>query len=190
MKHSLYVFMLLVSCLHPGTGYAQRAHQAQPVERIQPAEHMQPTGRTPPPAELANLFATAREQNKNVLAYITASWCSACHEFEKEVLPLPEVTDSLKNFAFVKASLDESALGALLARKYSLQTIPAFLLISPSGELLHYQTGIGVGTIFFFQMMADYKVKNRIRGYSTDFAMHYPDFYQTFFPSYKNAPDS
>ncbi|HMH24806.1 MAG TPA: thioredoxin family protein [Puia sp.] len=166
MKYYVYILLLLICWAEPHAATSQ-------------------------PAELTRLLTTAKQQNKNIFVYVHASWCAPCRELEKNVLPVQTIKDSLENFVFVSTSLDESALGNLLAKKYSLTSVPTFLLLSPSGELLHYQTAVPADTLHFLKLLADYKEKNkRIAGFSTDFSIRYPTFYENLFSPIKNNADA
>ncbi|MBS1663100.1 MAG: thioredoxin family protein [Bacteroidetes bacterium] len=174
MKAAFYIFLLFSLCAAPFTGRSQPP-PSQP--RPSPSASKQ----------WENLLSTAENQNKNVLVYLHAAWCGSCREFEKFILPCPSVVDSLKNFLFVPTSLDSDELGIQLARKYGITTAPVYLLISPSGQLLHYHTGIGGDSTSFFRILTEFKTKGQISGYSENFSIAYPAFYTDFFPSFKNT---
>ena len=142
------------------------------------------------PAELANIFSNAKMQEKNVLVYVEAAWCIPCRALEKFVLPVPAVKDSLQKFIFVPTSLDSSDLGIALAKKYGLAAVPTFLLISPQGYLLRYKTGVEADTTHFLQLLSDFRSEARVKGFSTNFSIAYPSFYDSYFPKSKNGVDS
>jgi thiol-disulfide isomerase/thioredoxin len=139
---------------------------------------------------MANIFSNAKMQEKNVLVYVHTSWCIPCRALEKFVLPAPAVKDSLQKFIFVPTSLDSSDLGIVLAKKYGLTSVPTFLLISPQGYLLRYKTGVEADTTHFLQLLSDFKSEARINGFSSNFSIAYPRFYDSYFPKYKGGVDS
>jgi len=141
------------------------------------------------PAELASIFSKAKSEEKNVLVYVHATWCIPCRALEKSVLPVPAVKDSLQKFIFVPTSLDSSDLGIVLAKKYGLNAVPTFLLLSPQGYLLRYKTGVETDTAHFLQFLSDFKSEAPIKGFSSNFSIAYPRFYDSYFPKSKNGVD-
>jgi len=142
------------------------------------------------PAELESIFSNARQSDRDILVYVHASWCLPCRLLEKNVFPLKSIGDSLQRFVFVSTSLDQSELGALIARKYGITAVPSFLLLNPEGELRHYIVGAGGDSAQFLQILAQLRGPGNIPGYSRDFSLQYPAFYEHFFPSFKYAVDS
>ncbi|PSJ58945.1 protein-disulfide reductase DsbD [Pseudaminobacter soli (ex Li et al. 2025)] len=56
-------------------------------------------------AELHGAIAAASGDSKPALVYFTADWCVTCAAIERDVLPAPEVADSLSGFRRVKVDL-------------------------------------------------------------------------------------
>jgi thioredoxin-related protein len=142
------------------------------------------------PAELATIFSNAKTQKKNVLVYVHAAYCIPCRLLEKSVLPVPTVKDSLQKFVFISTSLDSSNLGIFLAKKYGLNFVPTFLLLSPEGYLLRYKTGVEADTTHFLQLLANLKADGRIKGFSPNFSIVYPRFYDSHYSKPKDGVDS
>jgi thioredoxin-related protein len=139
---------------------------------------------------IAPLLTEAQKQNRKIFIYIHASWCGSCREMEKYVFPTKTVKDLLNDYLFVSASLDSGELGRIIAKKYAIATAPVLLLLSPTAELLHYHAGGGPDTAQFLEMLDNFKKERPIQGFSTDFSLHYPPFYESFFPSYHKTADS
>jgi YHS domain-containing protein/thiol-disulfide isomerase/thioredoxin len=88
-----------------------------------------------PSLEVARKLAA--QTNRLVLVHFWSTNCKPCVRLEKEVLTRPEVARALSaNFVMVKLNVDES-LGT--ARVYGVSSVPADVVISPSGQLVSQQ---------------------------------------------------
>lgn len=71
----------------------------------------------------------------------TASWCEVCHLMEQSVFLDTRVgTIYNKNFYSIKLDI-ERLTGPLFALRYGIDTLPAFLFLSPDGTLIHKAIG-------------------------------------------------
>ena len=88
-----------------------------------------------PSLEVARKLAA--QSNRLVLVHFWSTSCKPCVRLEKEVLSRPEVARALSaHFVMVKLNVDES-LGT--ARVYGVSSVPADVVISPSGQLISQQ---------------------------------------------------
>ena len=71
--------------------------------------------------------------NKDVLLYFTATWCPPCKLMKSDVLPQPEVRDAVTGrYVAVYIDIDKRPEDA---RKYGINSIPAFVITRKGEEL-------------------------------------------------------
>lgn len=93
----------------------------------------------------------ASENNKKVLVYAEAVWCTYCKKMEKEVFPKQDVIDSIARYYYpVRVDIEsdkehvfneETLTGSQFAQKYRVQGTPTFFFIDQSGKILGAQKG-------------------------------------------------
>jgi thioredoxin-related protein len=78
----------------------------------------------------------ASTENKKIFIYGHTDWCGYCRKMEKSTFKEKEVNDFM-NANFVSLNYDlEKGEGIHIAAKYGLKSYPAYVLLSPKGELL------------------------------------------------------
>ncbi|NGP75498.1 thioredoxin fold domain-containing protein [Balneolaceae bacterium YR4-1] len=93
----------------------------------------------------------AAENNKKVLVYAEAVWCTYCKKMENEVFPKQEVIDSIARYYYpVRVDIEsdkkhefneETLTGSQFAQKYRVQGTPTFFFIDEGGNILGAQPG-------------------------------------------------
>ncbi|MGK7370571.1 MAG: thioredoxin family protein [Candidatus Halalkalibacterium sp. M3_1C_030] len=93
----------------------------------------------------------ATENDKKVLVYAEAVWCTYCKKMEKEVFPRQEVIDSISRYYYpVRVDIesdkklifnDQTLTGSQFAQKYRVRGTPTFFFIDKKGEILGAQPG-------------------------------------------------
>jgi thioredoxin-related protein len=81
---------------------------------------------------ITEALKVAQAQNKYILIYFWATWCSNCEIFNKHILPDKTVLENLsKSFLFVPidSDLDPEALSAL----FKVRAVPTFIFLTPEG---------------------------------------------------------
>ncbi|MDR2460719.1 MAG: thioredoxin fold domain-containing protein [Deltaproteobacteria bacterium] len=74
----------------------------------------------------------ASSTDKYTIMYFWASWCHNCRFFEEEVLPNPQVVETINNsFAFVSLDFDNTTE---LVQELRLRSVPTFIFVTPEGE--------------------------------------------------------
>lgn len=105
----------------------------------------------------------AAENDKKVLVYAEAVWCTYCKKMENEVFPKQEVVDSIARYYYPvridiesdkKLVFNEEALtGSQFAQKYRVQGTPTFFFIDNNGKILGAQPGF-IPTDVFTNLLA------------------------------------
>lgn len=93
----------------------------------------------------------AKENDKKVLIYAEAVWCSYCKKMEKEVFPEQEVIDSMAKYYYpVRVDIEsdkelvfngEIMTESQFAQKYRVRGTPTLFFIDKKGEILGAQPG-------------------------------------------------
>ncbi|MDX1585949.1 MAG: thioredoxin fold domain-containing protein [Balneolaceae bacterium] len=93
----------------------------------------------------------AAENDKKVLVYAEAVWCTYCKKMENEVFPRQDVIDSIARYYYpVRVDIEsdkkhvfneETLTGSQFAQKYRVQGTPTFFFINKSGKMLGAQPG-------------------------------------------------
>ncbi len=77
----------------------------------------------------------ATAENKKIFIFGHTDWCGYCRKMEKSTLMEKEVNEYM-NANFVNLNYDlEKGEGISIAAKYGLRSYPAYVLLSPTGEL-------------------------------------------------------
>lgn len=74
----------------------------------------------------------AIQVRKPVLVYWNAEWCTICRRIERESFSEPEVAAAIGAFVPVKVDIDRDTA---LAARYSVDAVPAFMLIDTKGKV-------------------------------------------------------
>jgi len=93
----------------------------------------------------------AKENDKKVLIYAEAVWCTYCQKMEKEVFPQQEIIDTMAEYYYpVRVDIEsdkkmefngEVLTGSQFARKYRVQGTPTTFFIDREGKILGAQPG-------------------------------------------------
>ncbi|MCQ4034183.1 thioredoxin fold domain-containing protein [Kaistella montana] len=82
------------------------------------------------------ILAKAKAEKKLVFIDAYASWCGPCKMMEKNIFPLPSVTEYY-NANFINARFDmEKGEGREIAMKYGVRSYPTFLFLNGEGEVV------------------------------------------------------
>ena len=80
----------------------------------------------------------AKTQRKPLFVMLYADWCPHCNQMKKEVFSDPAVMDFLnKNYVCAWKNVEKEE-GIALKDKYNTKSLPTFLFIDPSSEVLLY----------------------------------------------------
>jgi len=91
--------------------------------------------------DFSQALQLSKTQQKPVLLFLYASWCSHCNKMKKEVFSDSGITAFVaKNFVPIAIDAEKGA-GVSLKQKYSVSSFPAFIYIDQNNELLYALTG-------------------------------------------------
>lgn len=82
--------------------------------------------------DLEQAKAAARQQNKPVFAYFTASWCGPCQRMAKTTWTSADVARALEGYVPVKLDIDDH--GAL-AQQYGVNGVPTMMVLDANGQM-------------------------------------------------------
>lgn len=101
--------------------------------------------------ELKEAQQLAKQNEKKVLIFAEASWCSYCKKMYKEVFPQDRVIDTMEEYYYpVRVDIEsdkkhefngEVLTGNQFARKYRVQGTPTTFFIDKDGKILGAQPG-------------------------------------------------
>lgn len=80
----------------------------------------------------------AKKENKKVLIFFSADWCTVCTKMKAETLSSTKVKEALNNFIFLEFNTDSEKE---LVEKYNVQSIPSYFLIDGNEKVLNNQEG-------------------------------------------------
>jgi thioredoxin-related protein len=90
----------------------------------------------------------ARTEGKWVFLDCVTDWCAPCKSMERRVFPIKEVGEYF-NQKFVSLRVDiEKGEGIVLAQRFHVQPVPAFVFVNPEGEVEHKFTGGETAEVF------------------------------------------
>src|SRR5262245_61701774 len=97
------------------------------------------TARATPAIEDA--LAQAAAAGTPLIVEFGAAWCGPCQRFERDVLPNPDVKRALAAVQFVRYDVDVPP-GDAAARRYSIGSLPTFLVLASDGSELESAHGL------------------------------------------------
>jgi thioredoxin 1 len=92
-------------------------------------------------SSLQAVAALAKSTNKPVFIMVHANWCAVCKEMKIKVLPQKDLGD-FYNAHFINAAVDfDSEDGKMLRNQYGVSGTPAFIYLTPDGQLINKTSG-------------------------------------------------
>lgn len=83
----------------------------------------------------------ATKQNKPIFIYGHTTWCGYCKKMDKSTFQEKEVDDYMnKNYISLSYDLEKDE-GIYIAGKYGLNSYPAYVVLTPAGELFDIAKG-------------------------------------------------
>lgn len=83
---------------------------------------------------LKDLLKQAKQNNKDALVMVSASWCGPCKMFMKKIAPMPEMGDYINNkFVFGHYDIDKEDPNQI-DKTYGVSAYPTFLILDSKGK--------------------------------------------------------
>jgi thioredoxin-related protein len=73
----------------------------------------------------------AKDGNKLIFVDLFAEWCGWCHKMEQEVFPTEAFQNATDNMVLLRLNTEDGSEGTALAAKFSVRTLPTFLVLAP-----------------------------------------------------------
>lgn len=74
---------------------------------------------------------SAAQKKSYILVDMFAEWCGWCHRFEREVFPSQAFQNATDDIVLLRLDTEDGGEGTKMARKYSVTSLPTFLLLNP-----------------------------------------------------------
>jgi thiol:disulfide interchange protein len=88
----------------------------------------------------------SKNQNKNVLLFFTADWCTWCKKMKSETFSKPTLRQFLlSNYVCCLVDVDKEKF---IANKYQIVGIPAYVIITPNEQIIKTNEGFKEEAIF------------------------------------------
>lgn len=77
----------------------------------------------------------AKAKKQYIFVDLFAEWCGWCHRFEAEVTPSEAFQKATDDMVLLRLDTEDGGEGTQFARKFSVTSLPTFLVIAPDGTL-------------------------------------------------------
>jgi thiol:disulfide interchange protein DsbD len=95
-------------------------------------------------AELHGAIAAASAEGRPALVYFTADWCVTCAAIERDVLPAPQVADSLSGFRRFKVNLSRlDDANRSLMQELAVVGPPTMIFFAPNATEVEHTRLVG-----------------------------------------------
>ncbi len=78
---------------------------------------------------IASAQKVAKEKKQLILIDMFAEWCGWCHRFEREVFPSLAFQKATDDIVLLRLNTEDGGEGTQFARKYSITSLPTFVLV-------------------------------------------------------------
>ena len=75
----------------------------------------------------------AKAKNQLIFVDLFADWCGWCHKFEQDVVPSQAFQNATDNMVLLRLNTEDNGDGTNLARRYSVTSLPTFLVLDKEG---------------------------------------------------------
>lgn len=126
-----------------------------------------------------------KAKNGRKLIFVDAytDWCGWCKVMDEKTFSNEAIGNMMDQyFINVKLEMEKDELGIKLATKYAISAFPTYLIFNENGALIYQTVGYQDAAAFMSTLSTIIMPYNHIHrpGYSPDFTVIYPEFYQKF----------
>jgi thioredoxin-related protein len=90
----------------------------------------------------------AKAKNQHIFVDLFADWCGWCHKFEQDVIPSQAFQQATDDMVLLRLNTEDQGDGTQFARRYSVTSLPTFLILD--------KDAIIVGIIRGYQVPNDF----------------------------------
>jgi thioredoxin-related protein len=90
----------------------------------------------------------AKTKNQHIFVDLFADWCGWCHRFEQDVIPSQAFQQATDDMVLLRLNTEDQGDGTSFARRYSVTSLPTFLILDKDAVI--------VGIIRGYQVPADF----------------------------------
>ncbi|HKS25138.1 MAG TPA: thioredoxin family protein [Thermoanaerobaculia bacterium] len=90
----------------------------------------------------------AKTKNQHIFVDLFADWCGWCHKFEQDVIPSQAFQQATDDMVLLRLNTEDQGDGTSFARRYSVTSLPTFLILD--------KDAIIVGIIRGYQVPNDF----------------------------------
>lgn len=101
---------------------------------------------------LATAQKKSRETKQLIFVDFFADWCGWCHRMEQEVFPSQAFQNATDKMVLLRLNTEDGADGTKLASRYSVTTLPTFLILTPDDLIAALIRGYAPSTEFVSSM--------------------------------------
>lgn len=101
----------------------------------------------------------AKDGKKMVFVDLFADWCGWCHRFEQEVTPSEAFQNATDDMVLLRLNTEDRGEGTKFAQRYSVSSLPTFLVLTPELDLAAIIRGY-YPAAQFAKLVNDAKVKH------------------------------
>lgn len=90
----------------------------------------------------------AKAKNQHIFVDLFADWCGWCHKFEQDVIPSQAFQQATDDMVLLRLNTEDQGDGTSFARRYSVTSLPTFLILDKEGVIVGIIRGYQVPTDF------------------------------------------
>ena len=90
----------------------------------------------------------AKAKNQHIFVDLFADWCGWCHKFEQDVIPSQAFQQATDDMVLLRLNTEDQGDGTQFARRYSVTSLPTFLILDKDAVI--------VGIIRGYQVPSDF----------------------------------
>lgn len=90
----------------------------------------------------------AKAKNQHIFVDLFADWCGWCHKFEQDVIPSQAFQQATDDMVLLRLNTEDQGDGTQFARRYSVTSLPTFLILDKDAVIVGIIRGYQVPNDF------------------------------------------